>query len=130
RLLGLLGLLAALIGVVVAHVKGMLLSWGGAQDIFLAALRDESTDESVRFTALGFAAGAGVALAVLLIEVLAGSRKAAFRRSAGGFNAAVQVLLALALLTGLNAFSFTHFRQIDCTRDRQFTLDESVQDQL
>ena len=42
----------------------------------------------------------------------------------------MQVALAIVLLVGVNLFSFGNYRRFDWTRDRYFTLSDSVRDQM
>lgn len=52
------------------------------------------------------------------------------RRGALGTTVFVQVALAIALVVGVNAFSFDHFRRFDLTWDQAFTLNKDLRDQL
>jgi hypothetical protein len=75
-------------------------------------------------------AGAAAALFALLVEVFVVLCFTATRRSAFGVNALVQVALATVILIALNVWSFSNYLQIDCTRDRQFTLPAEVRNDL
>jgi hypothetical protein len=75
-------------------------------------------------------AGAAAALFALLIELLVVFAFTATRRSAFGFNAVVQALLAAVALVALNLWSFHHYTQVDFTRDRQFTLPAEIRKDL
>ena len=144
RFLGLTGLLAVVVGLVMASVQGML---GGFERDWRQGLADAwqriaafasgqaSGDALARTTLYVLLAGAGVALLWLLVEAVVVLRLAAARRSAFGFNAAVQVVLAAVLFVGINVFSYHRFCRIDCTRPdetgtRAFTLPANVQTQL
>jgi hypothetical protein len=131
RLLGLTGLVAALIGLNMAHIQGAVPSleegWNNLVDVVQHP--GENTTLPAQ-TAYGILGGLALLLLALVAEIVVISRKAAFRRSASGLNAAVQVGLAVALLIGVNWFSFRHYTRIDCTRDRQFTLPAAVEDEL
>ncbi|HZV03928.1 MAG TPA: hypothetical protein VE999_02460 [Gemmataceae bacterium] len=75
-------------------------------------------------------AGAAATLFALLVEVFVVLCFTATRRSAFGVNALVQVALAAVVLIALNAWSFSNYLQIDCTRDRQYTLPADVRNDL
>ena len=66
----------------------------------------------------------------LLVEALVVLRVVAGRRSAVGFNAAVQVLLAAGLLVAVNFWAFHHYARIDTTREQVFTLPADLGDRL
>ncbi|MFL5341294.1 MAG: hypothetical protein ACJ8F7_14205 [Gemmataceae bacterium] len=125
RLLGLTGLLVAAAGAVgvVAYIDP--LTWPAYQ----AALSG-TTGQREQVVAIMLAAGAGVALLALLIELLTGLRNAAGRRSVLGGNVVVQIALAIALLVGVNVWSFEHPARADLTRDRAFTLPANLANQL
>jgi hypothetical protein len=118
RLLGLTGLLAAGVGLVVASVTR------GEGGPVVADLTWERLGE---YAALG--GGALVALAVL-VEVLTGLPQLVGRRGAFGTNVVLQVLLAVVLLLGVNVYSFFHYRRYDWTRDHLFTIPTDIRDQL
>jgi hypothetical protein len=120
RFLGLTGLLVGCVGVFLLQVFGRLPSWEAAQD----ALRKP---DWVGWLVLG---GACAVLPALQVELIVGLWSASARRSMFGFNAAVQVLLAAALLVGVNVFAYLHPMQFDWTRGREFTIDAKVQDDL
>jgi hypothetical protein len=75
-------------------------------------------------------AGVGALLFALLIETIVILRVVAGQRSALRANALMQALLALALLVGVNAWSFQKSTRFDWTREKQFTLPESVRKDL
>jgi tetratricopeptide (TPR) repeat protein len=75
-------------------------------------------------------AGAAAALFALLIELLVVFAFTATRRSAFGFNAVLQSALAAVAVVAINLWSFHHFKQVDFTRDRQFTLPAEVRKDL
>ncbi len=131
RLLGLTGLVLALVGLNLAHVQGGVPSLEEGWTNLLAAVQGGG-DESALHPETAYLCLFGMALLLLalFVEVILISRKAAFRRSASGLNAAAQVALALVLLAGVNLFSFTHYSRIDWTRSKQFTLSAEVEDEL
>jgi hypothetical protein len=100
RLAGLTGLVAVAVGLV----------------IFAA------TEDEVGLIVAG--AGGALAALALLVELKAALALVLSRRGAAGSSVALQVLLAAALLAGVNAFSFLHYARFDWTRDREFTLEE------
>src|SRR5438128_12601641 len=89
RLVGLTGLFVAGVGLVLTVV-----AW----------------QELGRQLALG---GGAAALLALLLELIGMVRLTAGRRSVFGTNVVLQVVLAGALLVGLNAFSFFHYVRLD-----------------
>src|SRR5579871_2446216 len=70
------------------------------------------------------------ALLFELLDLLLGIWSAAGRRSALGMNVIIQVALAIALVGGINAWSFRHYKRYDLTRDRVFTIDPNVASEL
>jgi len=107
RLAGLTALVAAIVGAV---------AWFSFDD---------------KATGLKILIGAGIVFVLSLVpEILGLMRMGSSRRSAVGINVAVQVALATALLVGANLFSFKHYERYDCTRDRIFTIDPSIREQL
>ncbi len=150
RFIGLTGRLLAGVGLVLAHVEGAIpwdevrarLAWdrlpelfdadtlnrAGAwvQDLFIILRTDGLDRWGQRLLVLG---GAGL-LVGLLIELLVSLGMLFGRRSAFGFNAVLQAALAAVLLAGVNYYSFYHYQRYDWTRGGQFTLPESVREQL
>src|SRR5207248_1018848 len=70
-------------------------------------------------------AGGSVFLLTVIVLGLSGLRRFAARRSAVATNAALQTALAVALLVGVNVYSFGHYLRFDWT-GRAF--DPSVRD--
>src|SRR4051794_11274285 len=126
RLLGLTGLLAGCVGLVLAQQDGLLASWQAALDAARAALEGLPATPGT-YLVLG---GAAAALFALLVEALGVLRLTAGRRSVFGLNALVQVGLAAALLVGVNAYSFRHHLRFDWTREKEFTLPAGIRAQL
>jgi hypothetical protein len=128
RLLGVTGLLVACVCAVLAGVKGELNSLYAAEtmhdavDAVLALGRGVVENPRGSLRLLLLFCGAAAVLVVLSIELLAIAASTATRRSAFGFNALLQGALAVALLVGVNVWSYFHHEQYDGTRDRQFTL--------
>ncbi len=74
--------------------------------------------------------GAALLVVALLVE-LKGVMGAVFsQRGAMGSNVALQVVLALLLLAGVNAFSFLHYQRFDWTSDHLFTINKDVRHDL
>ncbi len=150
RLLGLTGLLATGVGLVLAFAAGLLPAWTDAltwdavhgyalrvyepgHQILKDALNGFPDPDRLKLAAVVLVAvGAPFALLALLVEALGGLRFAAARRGAFGTNAMIQVALALALLVGVNIYAHQagNYRRFDLTHDQLFTLPESLQKQL
>src|SRR6266851_5995180 len=150
RFLGVTGLLAAVVGLVLAHYDGLLGSWQTFVDEARLVIDLHKGPVSVFLILIG-----GLAFAfALLVEFLLAMGLIAGRRSAMGFNSLVQIVLAAALLVGVNVFSRGidlsgqslfgqplqvadrpikidgNYRLFDWTRDRHFTLEDSVRQEL
>ncbi|MGL4550013.1 MAG: hypothetical protein ACRC33_02400 [Gemmataceae bacterium] len=123
RLLGLAGAVAALVAVVLADEK----TFDGLKGHF-AYQRLQAPAVPTEVVLLY--AGAGLAALALLVELVALLRVTAGRRNALGLSAFVQVVLAAALLVGVNVWSFQHPTRVDLTRKEDFTLPEEVRAQL
>jgi hypothetical protein len=126
RFLGLTGFLGGCAGLLLAGLAGLLNSWS---DVYESARNALQTGEAEASTWLILGGAAAVAFA-LLVELLVVVRFFAGRRSAFGLNAALQVALAVALVVGFNAWSFSHHLRFDWTRDGQFTLPPPVRAEL
>lgn len=122
RLLGVTALAAAIVGVTVLLIDE--LTWEAFQvhwALLQAAVQGES-QQYPRRAFLLFMAGTVVVLFWLFLEALIVIRMVAGRRSAFGFSAAVQTVLAMALLVGVNVYAYQHYRVFDLTSDHKFTL--------
>src|SRR2546423_10876073 len=106
RLVGLTGGLAVVVGYVV---------WR------------EADEELGREIMLG---GAGAVALALLVELAGLVLLASSRRGAVGSNVVLQVLLAAALVAGVNLFSFFHYQRFDWTAKHEFTLDPALRAEL
>jgi hypothetical protein len=124
RFVGLTGFVAVVAGLVIALVQNL------GPEAFLPALQGESSDLVAQVAAYLLAVGGGLILLLLLVEALVALRVVAGRRSVFGVNATLQVALAVALLAGVNVFSFQHYLREDWTRDGKFTLPDAVRAQL
>jgi hypothetical protein len=131
RFAGLSGLVCCGIGVALTFLAGIL-SWDalGDPEFVRAVISGESGDRTSRVALILLFGGAALALLTVLVEVLATLRLVAGRRSAFGLNAAVQVGLAVALLVGINLYSYRNYVRVDLTREQQFTLPAQIQDEL
>ena len=114
RLLGLIGLAIVLVVAVVLRLQ----SYDQVRELLL------SGTPTLLYTALSMV---GVAL---VVEMLALLSLAAGRRNILGFVATVQVILAIALVIGVNVYSFQHPIRWDLTQDHAFTLPNEVREQL
>jgi hypothetical protein len=139
RILGLTGLLVGCAGLVDTAVRASL-SW--------PVLREAVELKTTRIGPYLLLAGALAALVALVVELAVVLTVAAGRRSALGLNTLVQIALAVVLLVGVNVYSAGlklsvlgwdvnvpgHHARLDWTRDRQFTLEhvlsEDMQQQL
>src|SRR5262249_3150878 len=100
------------------------------QQTVRAAWEGGFTDRVTEATFWLVVGGGAAALLALLVEVIVFSRMAAGRRSAFGFNAALQIGLAAALLIGVNGYAPRLSSRLDWPQDRQFTLDADTQNDL
>lgn len=126
QLLGLTGLVAAGIGLLLSLGKLDL----STPEAIIALFRQPPADPLARTSFFLLAGGVAAALLAVLVEALVAIRVVTGRRSAVGMNVAVQLALALALLVGVNVYSYRHYLRVDWTRDRQFTLPTELRDQL
>ncbi|HEY2910338.1 MAG TPA: hypothetical protein VGI99_08825, partial [Gemmataceae bacterium] len=134
RGIGLLGLFAAAIGVVLAStVFEWPRTWESLRDttqaVWKAALPTDTHDFAHVSSLILLIGLAAVALAVAF-ELLTGLFLAASRRTAVGASEIIAVAAAIALLVFVNAYSFHHYDREDLTRDHQFTLPADVSNEL
>ncbi len=106
RLAGLTGLMALIVGLVlwqaIGVAEGQIVTW----------------------------CGAGLLLLTLLVEMRGLVGSVFSQRGAMGSNVALQLALALALLVGINVFSFEYYQRFDCTSDHIFTIDKDIRREL
>jgi hypothetical protein len=131
RFAGLTGLLAILAGSALLFrydlfTDTLMRDWEWQKSILMG----EGTSRLVQVAVTCVAAGATLAALALLVELLSITSAMLGRRGAFGFNATLQTLLAVALIVGVNWFSFQHYVRYDWTRHRQFTLPAAIQEQL
>lgn len=147
RFAGLTGLLVGAVGLAVALLDGILiwetsvLTWETLQKVARGEIVESYPPLAILLLLGGLVAG----LFTLLIEILVVLFVAAGRRSAFGFNAFLQVALAVALLIGVNVYSAAnlqynccgnaiqtdaHYARFDWTSDHRFTLPDELQQQL
>ena len=120
RILGLAGLLAASVGLVLIIADCSSLTW---ENLWGAM----SGPEVPVYLFLGGMAAVGLAL---LVEILTVLFLVAARRSAFGTNVFVQVVLAVVLIGLVNTYSYFHYLRCDWTSKQKFTLPEDIQAKL
>jgi hypothetical protein len=131
RFLGLTGILCVGVGVGLAYYLAALAweTFGSPQYVYSTLTGANGDWQTVLAVGLILGGGLAAVLAVF-VEIVAILVVAAGRRSAVGANAIVQIVLAAALLIGVNIYSFSHYVRLDCTWDQHFTLPEDIQNQL
>jgi hypothetical protein len=133
RGLGLLGVLAAVNGLGITAIERpdvFAVRSVGQVEPTVRPLVEGAAGTLPQVGAILLLAGAAAVLVWLLVELLGGLFLVAGRKSAAGVGATAQVALAAALLVVVNALSFQHFARFDRTRDRRFTLDPPLVEQL
>ena len=128
RAIGLLGVLATAVAVVLtASAYPSPEQWN--EHTARHAMHGEDGDYA--YTAvLMLHLGVGAMALALVVELLGGLFLAASRRTATGTSALLATAAAIALLVFVNAYSLTHYRRFDKTREHQFTLPANVADDL
>jgi hypothetical protein len=128
RLAGLTGLLAAGIGAALIYLE-QVLPWETIRafnqntlETVRQFLEGETGDKLGRIAVWLALAGAVAAVFAFLVEMIVGFGFAAGRRSVFGFNVLVQIGLAVAVVVGINVYSFSNYERFDWTRDQKFTL--------
>lgn len=126
RVLGLTGLLAVVVGLIL--IAGYEQRFAAAlSETGQAALRGE-LGLTLQVAAYCIAGGVIAVVLALVVEFLMLLVLATGRKTAVGTNATAQVALAVVLLLIVNAISFSTYWRFDRTRDRQFTLSpESIE---
>jgi hypothetical protein len=128
RGLGVVGVFAAAVGAVLtASVYPSLDQWN--PDTAHRAMHHEDGDAAY-IGVLLLHLGVGTVVLALAVEFLGGLFRTASRRTAAGTSATIAVAAAIALLIFVNAYSLTHYRRFDATREHQFTLPAGVADEL
>lgn len=136
RLAGLTGLLVAGVGLALVVIDQV--EWWraareagrGPWEAVRPVLAGESGEPVLRTSLWLVIAGSGAVVLAVLAELVSGLRLAAGRRSAFGLNAALQVVLAVVIVVGVNVFSFGHYQRLDWTWNHQFTLAAHVPERL
>src|SRR5262249_4862093 len=107
-------------------------AWEGVVREFWEQLRAGQFAEPLpRSVGLAMVLGGGaVVLFVLVLRALSGLSLIAGRRNAAATNAVLQAALIVALLVGVNYWSFLHYRRYDLTQSKQFTLPPLLAAQL
>ncbi len=124
RLLGLTGVFAAGVGALLLGPR--LPDWKMAT---IEAASHGAMGQTPQIGAYLLFLGAAAALLVVASELLAGLFGSG-RRSATGFNAAVQTVLAVGILVAINYLAFQYPKRWDLTRTGEFTLSKAVTDEL
>ncbi len=135
RVIGLTGLVLLVGGLAMAHLEGRLVSLDQLRAFAEEFKRNAARTQYEQIAQWLIVIGGGAVLLGLLFEAIVVLGYTAKKRSVFGFNVVVQVLLALAVLVGINYYSFEHYTRVDCTRpgesgQRKFTLPEEVRTQL
>jgi hypothetical protein len=134
RYLGSTGLFLALFGLIPLSTTMNLRdssAWTNAIGRFFAELPGFHFTSRFQAVSIGMIVVGGALFALaMIVRLISGLRTLAGRRNAAATNAVVQVALVLALLIGVNAYSFRHYLRSDWTRHRQFTLPESITSEL
>src|SRR6516165_861944 len=142
RFAGLAGLMAAGVGVALSFLKDLLervvsadafSSWENLRawwEFVQATVLGESGDRMAQWAVGLLVGGAALVLLALLVEALVILLRVTGRRSAFGMNVAVQVALAIALLVGINLYSYRHYLRMDWTLNQEFTLRPGIQEKL
>jgi hypothetical protein len=142
RFLGLTGLLVAIVAVTIAWRNNILHGWqpvwswpqveteAGRSWAEIQSTVEKANWDFARILVTVLLSGAALFALALVVELLAGMTVVSGRRSAFGFNAFVQVILAALLLVAINYYSFGHYLRFDWTQNRQFTLPPEISDQL
>ncbi|MCU0704233.1 MAG: hypothetical protein MUF18_09690 [Fimbriiglobus sp.] len=118
RLLGLAGVLTAAIGGLIAYVQTD------------GSLTDEAGDPVARIGRLMVVVGGAAAALWVFVELVGGLFLVAGRKSAEGVATGVLGLLAVVAVVVVNLASVTFYTRYDATRDRRFTLDRELIDEL
>jgi hypothetical protein len=131
RFAGLTGVLAMAVGAAMLFrydllTSALLENYAWQKSIVMG----EGTSRVVQVAVTCLDGGAALVALALLFELLTVTTTLLGRRGAFGFNATLQTLLAVALIVGVNWFSFQHYLRFDWTRHHQFTLPKVIQDQL
>ncbi len=135
RFLGLTGLIVAVPSLALLNGELPATVWpdGGGVREYATAVMD-ATKASIdgtygnvaKWSAWVALVAIGCAFAWLIVETIGAFVLVTGRRTAVGGNAYLQIGLAIALLVLVNAWSFTHHKRYDLTRNQQFTLPQSV----
>lgn len=133
RGLGLLGIVAAVVGGVILRVERPAVYDARAFDQLEPTVRPLLLGEFGQLTQIGgflFLGGLAAVVLWLIVELIGGLFLVTGRKSAAGARAVIQVGLAAALLVIVNALSFQYYWRTDRTRDQRFTLAPELVEQL
>ncbi len=125
RLLGLTGVMLLAAGVGLAYLNRIPPRY----EPMLEALRGAYSGWDQ--VAIAVIVGGGIAaLLALAFELFSLVFLTVGRRSLSGTSALIQAVLAVAIVAGVNYYSFSHYLRSDWTRASDFTLPQNVQDDL
>lgn len=125
RALGVVGLFAALLGGIGARSTAGFSLRQQAESVWENPIHGKellfhTPDRLLTVCLWLLAIGIAAAATALVLMLLGGLIRLAGRRNVAGSNAALQTALCVALLVGINWYSFEHFRRCDWT-GRRFT---------
>jgi hypothetical protein len=123
RVLGLTALFAAIAGLFILLALGYEVGVGNVQSAMGEAVG------AALIAAFMFVVGGGLTVIWFVIELI-GWLGGSGQRSATGANSLVQVALAVAVFVGVNVLAFHYFTRVDFTRNKEFTLPQSVADEM
>jgi hypothetical protein len=128
RGLGLVGFLSAVIGLVLtAAVYPPFEGWTRAT--FEPAVKGEAGPFN-QVAVVMFLGGLALVLLALVVELIGMLPQVTGRRTVAGTATAAQTALAVAAFVLVNVVSFSVYRKFDCTRERLFTLPDTVVEKL
>lgn len=108
-------------------LTGLFVAAGGGLVWYLFRGSDAALSNYGLFAAWGGLGAVGLTILCEIPRILSGMSS---RRGAVGSNVFVQIVVALALVAGINAFAFENFKRFDLTWDRAFTLKPELREQL
>src|SRR5262245_58954536 len=135
RAIGLTGVVAVVVGVVLAAVSFPainLATWAEWQSLpnHLRTATEGGYGDTAKVAGWALVGGLAAVALALVIEVFVGLCTFAGRRAAAGSMATVGAVAAIVLLVAVNAISFSNYRRFDCTRDERFTLPPQMVNEL
>lgn len=123
RVIGLTGVLVAVAGAVMLDTTFKISNWT-FENLRSAS---EGTNGSFARNATWILVGGTIAIGIaLLVELLGGLVLVTGRRTVANATATISTVAAVALLAIVNIYSFTHHARYDLTRDKLYTLPQSL----